>query len=164
MKRLIAVLCSSSLCFLFGCQQQDEQAMKQTQDHINIAKAATSSGFTQHDTAKVASHFYLTRFSYTPETWARLMKNPEDRREAARKYIESVGGKLHGFWYAFGEHDGYNLWEAPDNVSMAAVAIAIGSGGALSKIETTPLLTIEETLDALRRARAVGYRSPGAVR
>ena len=63
---------------------------------------------------------YLTRFSYTPETWARLMKNPEDRREAARKYIESVGGKLHGFWYAFGSHDGFNLWEAPDNVSMAA--------------------------------------------
>jgi uncharacterized protein with GYD domain len=49
-----------------------------------------------------------------------LMKNPEDRREAARKYIESVGGKLHGFWYAFGTYDGYNLWEAPDNVSSGA--------------------------------------------
>ena len=60
---------------------------------------------------------YLTRFSYTPETWARLIDNPEDRREAAQSYIESVGGKLHGFWYAFGAHDGYNLWEAPDNVS-----------------------------------------------
>ena len=74
--------------------------------------------------------FYLTRFSYTPETWARLTKNPEDRREAARKYIESVGGKLHGFWYAFGAYDGYNLWEAPDNVSMAAVALAIVSSHA----------------------------------
>jgi uncharacterized protein with GYD domain len=106
--------------------------------------------------------FYLTRFSYTPETWARLMKKPEDRREAARKYIESVGGKLHGFWYGFGAYDGYNLWEAPDNVSMAAVAIAIGGGGALSKIETTPLLTVEETLQALGRAQAVAYRPPGA--
>jgi uncharacterized protein with GYD domain len=105
---------------------------------------------------------YLTRFSYTPETWARLTKNPEDRREAARKYIESVGGKLHGFWYAFGSHDGYNLWEAPDNVSMAAVAIAIGSGGALSRIETTPLLTVEETMTAMGRARMVGYRPPGS--
>jgi len=105
---------------------------------------------------------YLTHFSYTPETWARLMKNPEDRREAARKYIESVGGKLHGFWYAFGTHDGYNIWEAPDNVSMAAVAIAISSGGALSKFETTVLLTVEDTLDALRRAQAVSYRPPGA--
>jgi len=82
---------------------------------------------------------YLTRFSYTPETWARMTQNPEDRRDAARTYIESVGGKLHGFWYAFGEYDGYNLWEAPDSVSMAAVALAIGGGGALSKIETIPL-------------------------
>ena len=106
--------------------------------------------------------FYLTRFSYTPETWARLTKNPEDRREAARKYIESLGGKLHGFWYAFGPYDGYSLWEAPDNVSIAAVAIAIGGGGALSKFETTPLLTVEETLEALRRAERVGYRLPGA--
>jgi uncharacterized protein with GYD domain len=38
---------------------------------------------------------YLTRFSYTPETWEKLIKNPEDRREAAKQYIESVGGKLH---------------------------------------------------------------------
>ena len=42
-------------------------------------------------------------------------------------YIEAVGGKLHGFWYAFGEYDAYNLWEAPDNVSMAAVAMAISA-------------------------------------
>ena len=105
---------------------------------------------------------YLTRFSYTPETWARMIANPEDRRAAAAKYIESVGGKLHGFWYAFGEHDGYNLWEAPDNVSMAAIAIAIGGGGALSKFETTPLLTVEETLDALSRAQAIAYKPPGA--
>ena len=65
---------------------------------------------------------YLTRFSYTPEhgqSWSRI------RRTGApppRKYIESVGGKLHGFWYAFGDHaTPRNLWEAPDNVSMAAV-------------------------------------------
>ena len=105
--------------------------------------------------------FYLTRFSYTPEAWARMMKNPEDRRQAATAYIESVGGKLHGFWYAFGEYDGYNLWEAPDNVSMAAVAIAIGAGGALSKSETTVLMSVEDTLDALKRAGSVGYRAPG---
>jgi len=104
---------------------------------------------------------YLTRFSYTPETWSRLASNPENRREAARKYIESVGGKLHGFWYAFGAYDGYNLWEAPDNVSMAAVAIALGAGGALSKCETTLLLTVEETLEALGRVRSIGYQPPG---
>ncbi|MHB8879038.1 MAG: GYD domain-containing protein [Myxococcaceae bacterium] len=104
---------------------------------------------------------YLSRFSYTSETWARLVANPEDRRDAARAYIEALGGKLHGFWYAFGEHDGWNLWEAPDNVSMAAVAIAIGGGGALRSFETTVLLTVDETLEALKRAASVKYRRPG---
>jgi len=104
---------------------------------------------------------YLTKFSYTPQTWARLTSNPEDRRKAAQSYIESVGGRLHGFWYAFGEHDGYTLWEAPDNVSMAAVALAINGGGAMSSLETTVLLTVDETMEALHRAGQIGYRPPG---
>lgn len=104
---------------------------------------------------------YLSKFSYTPETWARLINNPEDRRKAAQTYIESVGGKLHGFWYAFGTHDGYNLWEAPDNVSMAAVALALSGGGAMSLLETTVLLSVEETMDALHRAGQIKYRAPG---
>ena len=105
--------------------------------------------------------FYLTRFSYTAETWARLIKNPEDRRGAARQYIESVGGKLHGFWYAFGDHDAYTLWEAPDNVSMAAVALAIGAGKAVSPLQTTVLMTVEETVSALKKAQSIAYRAPG---
>ncbi len=104
---------------------------------------------------------FLTRFSYTPETWARMAKHPEDRRNAAKAYIESVGGKLHGFWYALGEVDGYTLWEAPNSVAMAAVSIALSAGGALSKCETTPLLTVEETLEALGRVESVRYRQPG---
>jgi uncharacterized protein with GYD domain len=106
---------------------------------------------------------YLSKFSYTPETWSRLIDNPEDRRNAAREYIESVGGKLHGFWYGFGSHDGYNLWEAPDNVSMAAVALAIGGGGAMDTFETTVLLSIEETMEALQKAQKIRYRAPGTA-
>jgi uncharacterized protein with GYD domain len=106
---------------------------------------------------------YLSKFSYTPETWARLIEDPEDRRTAARSYIESVGGKLHGFWYAFGSHDGYNLWEAPDNVSMAAVALAIGGGGALRSFETTVLMNVDETLEALGKAQDIQYRPPAAA-
>ena len=106
--------------------------------------------------------FYLSRFSYTPETWGRLIQNPEDRRQAATAYIESVGGTLHGFWYAFGSHDGVTLWEAPDNVSMAAVALAIGSGGAVTDLETTVLLSVEDTMAALQAAQKVKYRPPGA--
>jgi uncharacterized protein with GYD domain len=107
--------------------------------------------------------FYLTRFSYTPATWAKLIGNPEDRRAAATQYVEAVGGKLHGFWYALGQYDAYALYEAPDTVSIAAMALAINSGGALSAYETIPLLTVEETLAALEKASQITYRAPGTA-
>ncbi len=105
---------------------------------------------------------YLTKFTYTPQTWARMIEHPEDRRDAARTYVESVGGRLHGFWYAFGAFDGYTLWEAPDDVSMAAVTLALSAGRALGSVDTTVLLTVEQTIDALHRAQQVRYRPPGA--
>lgn len=50
----------------------------------------------------------------------------------------------------------------PDNGAMAAVALAISGGGALSALDTTVLLTVEETMDALHTAEQVQYRAPGA--
>jgi uncharacterized protein with GYD domain len=104
---------------------------------------------------------YLMRFSYTPATWAKLMQNPEDRRNAARAYIEQVGGSLQGFWYGFGEYDAYAIYEAPDNVAMAAVVLAITAGGALASVDTTVLLTVEETIEALTKGKGISYRRPG---
>ena len=103
---------------------------------------------------------YLTRFSYTAETWNAMIERPEDRRDMARVVIESVGGRPHGFWYAFGQYDGYTLWEAPDNVKMASVALVLSSRGAIKSQETVVLLTVEETLEALRGAAQVPYRRP----
>jgi len=105
--------------------------------------------------------FYLMRFSYTPEAWARLIKKPEDRREVAQSIVEKLGGKLHGFWYGFGQHDGYVLIEAPNNVSAAAFSVGIAAGGSLSSAETTVLLTVEETIEMLEEARTLSYRPPG---
>ncbi len=105
--------------------------------------------------------FYLMRFSYTPETWSKLMQNPEDRRDAARAYIEQVGGALHGFWYGFGKYDGYAIYEAPDNASVAGAVLAITAGGALASVETTVLMTVEETLEALAKGKGIRYRRPG---
>jgi hypothetical protein len=45
---------------------------------------------------------------------------------------------------------------------MSAVALAIGAGGALSSIETTVLMSVEETMEALRKADQIKYRPPGA--
>ena len=104
---------------------------------------------------------YLMRFSYTPETWARLIQNPEDRRDAARAYLEQVGGTLQGFWYGFGEYDGYAILEAPDNASAAGAVLAIAAGGALASVDTTVLMTVEETLEALAKSKTIAYRRPG---
>ena len=104
---------------------------------------------------------YLMRFSYTPEAWSRLIKQPEDRRDVARAVVEKLGGKLHGFWYGFGEHDGFVLIEAPDNTAAAAFSVGIAARGSLRSAETTPLLTVEEMIEALEKARDLPYRSPG---
>jgi uncharacterized protein with GYD domain len=103
---------------------------------------------------------YLIRFSYPPETWARLIKKPEDRRLEIGNMLESLGGKLHGFWYAFGEHDGYVVSELPDDVSAAALLTTIAASGG-AKVSTVSLLTVEETLEALKKAKEIEYRAPG---
>ena len=105
---------------------------------------------------------YLGRFSYTTDAVKALINQPEDRSAAARDVAESLGGKLLGFWYAFGEFDGVFLMEAPDNASAAALAMAVGAGGALSEVETTVLLDMDEAQQAMRKAAAATYRTPGS--
>ena len=105
---------------------------------------------------------YLGRFSYTADAMKALLAQPQDRSAAAREVAESLGGKLLGFWYAFGEFDGVFLMEAPDNASAAALAMAVGAGGALSEVETTVLLDMDEAQDAMRKAAAATYRPPSS--
>ena len=105
---------------------------------------------------------YLGRFSYTTDAMKALVEQPQDRSAAAREVAESLGGKLMGFWYAFGEFDGVFLMEAPDNASAAALAMAVGAGGALSEVETTVLLDMDEAQEAMRKAGAATYRPPGS--
>ena len=105
---------------------------------------------------------YLGRFSYTTDALKALLDQPQDRSAAAREVAESLGGRLLGFWYAFGEFDAVFLMEAPDNASAAALAMAVGAGGALSTLETTVLLDMDEAQDAMRKAAAATYRPPGS--
>jgi uncharacterized protein with GYD domain len=105
---------------------------------------------------------FLSRFSYATEAKKALLSQPQDRSGAAREMAESLGGELLGFWYAFGEFDGVFLLEAPDNAAAAAVGMAVGASGALSEIETTVLLDMDEAQDAMRKAAAATYRPPGS--
>jgi uncharacterized protein with GYD domain len=105
---------------------------------------------------------YLGRFSYTTDAIRALVNDPSDRSAAAREVAESLGGKVVGFWFAFGEYDGVFLMEAPDNASAAALAMAIGASGAIADVETTVLLDMDEAQEAMRKAAAATYRPPGA--
>ena len=104
---------------------------------------------------------YLGRFSYSADAMKALISEPQDRSTAAREAADSLGGKLHGFWFAFGEFDGAFLVEAPDNATAVAFALAVGATGAVS-IETTVLLDMDEAQDAMRKAAAATYRAPGS--
>ena len=104
--------------------------------------------------------FYLIQASYGVQTTASLIKNPQDRAAAIRPMIERMGGKLHGLWLAFGKYDVVAITEMPDNVGAAAISMAIGSSGAMSAYRTTPLMTMAEATDAMKKAGGAGYQPP----
>ena len=103
---------------------------------------------------------YLGRFKYTSSSVKAMIDSPQDRSRAAGEAVESLGGRLLGFWYAFGEFDGVFIAELPDNASAAAVAMAVGGTGALSAFETTPLIGMDEAQDAMRKAAGATFRPP----
>ena len=101
--------------------------------------------------------YFSHQISYTQEAWARLVENPQDRLEAVRAPIEKLGGKVHTSFFAFGSYDVLTITEFPDSISAAAISMAFAAGGAVAKIETTPLLTASQAVEALRKAGTCGY-------
>ncbi len=103
---------------------------------------------------------YLLRLSASSDTWAAMIKDPSNRFEANRPVVESMGGKLEGYYFVVGENEIVELLEMPDDVSMEAITMAILASGAGKSIKTSTLLTAEEAMEAMRRASNVGYRPP----
>ena len=105
--------------------------------------------------------YYLIQAAYTPEAWAKMVKSPQDRKAAIAPMIEKLGGRLESFWISFGDYDAAVILQAPDNVTAAALSLAASAGGSVKAIKTTPLMTMEEGMEAMRNAAAAGYRPPG---
>ena len=99
---------------------------------------------------------YLYQAAYTSESLAAQIKNPQDRLELVGKQIaDAVGAKILGGGYSFGEYDVSVIIEAQDDVTMAAVALAIASAGAVRAAKTTPLLSGPQWVAALKKAPSV---------
>ena len=101
---------------------------------------------------------YLLQVGYTPEAWAAMIQNPQDRSVAIKTPVEKLGGRVVSFWMSFGEYDIIGVVEMPDSVSAAAFSMAIAAGGACRAVRTTPLLSSTEAMDAMKKAATCGYK------
>ena len=104
--------------------------------------------------------FYLIQVAYTADAAKAMVKSPQNREDAARKAIESLGGKLHSFYFCFGEYDAVLIAEAPDDKTVAAAGLAVSSAGALSKFHTTTLITTADGMEAMKLAKKSTYKPP----
>ena len=59
------------------------------------------------------------------------VKDSPDRLDAAKKAFQTAGGKLKEFFLVTGRYDMVVIAEAPDDETVAKLALIIGSGGAV---------------------------------
>ena len=104
--------------------------------------------------------YYLMQGTYSTQAWLNMVENPQDRLEAVQQAIESLGGKLVGGWLAFGEYDVVLILQMPDNVSAAAFSITALAAGAVKATKTTPLMTFEEGVEAMKKEALAKYQPP----
>ncbi|OLC87073.1 MAG: GYD domain-containing protein [Thaumarchaeota archaeon 13_1_40CM_3_50_5] len=103
---------------------------------------------------------YMIQGAYGTEGLAAIVKNPQNRIQAVKPAIESLGGKLKDAYFSFGDYDFVIIADMPDNVSAVAISLAFGAGGALKTTKTTPLLSAAETMEAMKKASRADYKPP----
>src|SRR3984893_822982 len=103
---------------------------------------------------------YALQTAYAPIGWAALLKDPQNRMEAVKPVVQRLGGSIVGGWLTFGEYDVLLICQMADHVSATALSMAISAGGAVKAVKTTPLMTFEEGIEALKKAEAAQYAPP----
>ena len=106
---------------------------------------------------------YLQQVAYSTDGWEALVEKPQDRVEAVRPAIEKLGGKITSAWFAFGDYDVVLIIEMPTNVDASAIAMAFAAGGGCKSVKTTPLISVTEAVEAMKKAAGAGYRSATAT-
>ena len=102
---------------------------------------------------------YLYHGSYTDEGLKGLMKDGGTKRmEVTKKAIESLGGKMESYYFAFGSNDFFLIAEAPDNVNAIAGSLVANASGTV-KVSITVLITPEEVDQAVKKT--MDWSPPG---
>ena len=106
--------------------------------------------------------FFMHQWSYKETQIRDMVTERQNREEIIRAATEVFGGKLHHFFFSFGEFDGVAITEFPDlEKAMSCVATVVGQGR-LRDWRTTPLLTPDAAQRAFDDARAVLGDNPDA--
>jgi len=101
---------------------------------------------------------YMYQASYTAKSMAAQLTDPEDPVEAIRPALEELGAKIVVAGFPFGEYDVLVVYEAPDDLTAASVAMAVAAAGEVKSGKTTRLLSGQEWLESLRKRRIVNTR------
>ena len=101
---------------------------------------------------------YMYQAAYTPESLAAQIKEPHDRIEAVRPWLEAMGIKIVLGGYPLNDYDALIIIDAPDDTTAASVAIAVTAGGAVKSAKTTRLLSGQEWAESLRKAQGSQYQ------
>jgi uncharacterized protein with GYD domain len=102
----------------------------------------------------------LVKASYNAEGARGLVKEGGTARRAAiTNLVQSLGGTVEAFYFAYGDADALVIVDLPEATSGIALSMAANASGAL-RVTSVPLITPEE-MDAACK-KAVAYRAPGA--
>ncbi|HEY8813846.1 MAG TPA: GYD domain-containing protein [Candidatus Dormibacteraeota bacterium] len=106
---------------------------------------------------------YLVEASYSQAGLKGVIKDGgTGRKKVVEAAVKALGGHLEMFYYAFGTSDIYAVVDAPDNVTAAAFALAVGGTGVASHLKTIVLLTTDEVDQAAKKSGSAGYPASGA--
>jgi uncharacterized protein with GYD domain len=103
---------------------------------------------------------YMYQASYTAKSMAAQLLEPQDPVESIKPALEDVGAKILVTGFPFGEYDLLVVYEAPDDMTAASVAMAVGATGEVKSAKTTRLLSGQEWLESLRKRRIVKAQKP----
>jgi len=101
---------------------------------------------------------YMYQASYTAKSMAAQLQDPHDPVETIRPTLEDLGARILVAGFPFGEYDLLIVYEAPDDMTAASVAMAVAAAGEVKSAKTTRLLSGPEWLESLRKRRIVTVR------
>lgn len=105
---------------------------------------------------------FMTETKFTDESLVALTKKTSNRPAYVGNVIEAYGGKLHSFYWVFGENDIVMTYDAPDAKTTMAILLTLSAGGAVESHKTTVLISNEDAMAAMDLAdtKKTGYKSP----